>query len=121
MKHADAELRKSWDDNAGCQPPRAGAFTSRALKRRGAARRSATSHKARPHDRTTARLSKGLKHILQMREEGWKQGASQDFATVCYVRFNSSRLNGEAHLYSYLEFRKIVTGNVNAYFRMFIK
>lgn len=36
MRMVKYRMRKSWDDNAECQP-RAGTFTSRALKRHGAA------------------------------------------------------------------------------------
>lgn len=52
-------MRKSRDDNAGCQP-RAGAFTSRALKRRmrrGAARRSIKRGRARSYGERETEIS----------------------------------------------------------------
>lgn len=91
-------MRKSWDDNAGCQP-RAGAFTSRALIS-GAAQRDAARRRIK-RGRTTARLAKSCAARTTQREAetgSWpkfRHGLSRS------IRFDAAQRRN-ARLYSYL-------------------
>lgn len=99
-------MRKSWDDNAGCQPC-ADAFTSRALIS-GAAQRDAARRRIK-RDRATARLTKSCAARTAQREAETGSGPKFRHGLFTFGSIRRGSTEKRAPLFLFIQFCKILT------------